>query len=72
MLAPVHLVGQSKQDIKRVWMCLLQVTGLSNSEEEASGRAALVPFLLEDKLTQVCSSGYALIAGLFSKLTTVL
>jgi hypothetical protein len=53
-------------------MCLLQVTGLSNSEEEATGRAALVPFLLEDKLTQVHSSGYALRAGLFSKTKTVL
>ncbi|CAL8466576.1 g6112 [Coccomyxa elongata] len=30
-----------------------QVTGLSNSEEDASGRATLVPFLLEDKLREV-------------------
>lgn len=31
-----------------------QVTGLSNSEEDSSGRATLVPFLLEDKLREVC------------------
>ncbi|BDA41140.1 Glyoxalase 3 at C-terminar half [Coccomyxa sp. Obi] len=30
-----------------------QVTGLSNSEEDATGRATLVPFLLEDKLREV-------------------
>lgn len=30
----------------------LQVTCLSNSEEELSERAALVPFLLQDALTQ--------------------
>ena len=30
----------------------MQVTCLSNSEEELSERAALVPFLLQDALTQ--------------------
>jgi hypothetical protein len=32
---------------------IMQVTGLSNSEEELAGRSALVPFLLEDKIREV-------------------
>ena len=31
----------------------MQVTGISNSEEEAMGRADLVPFLLEDRIREV-------------------
>lgn len=34
----------------------MQVTGFSNTEEEAIKRAALVPFLLEDRIREVCSS----------------
>lgn len=30
-----------------------QVTGFSNSEEEAVGKTAVVPFLLEDKLKEL-------------------
>ena len=33
-------------------LCGMQVTCLSNSEEELSERAALVPFLLQDALTE--------------------
>ena len=33
---------------------MVQVTGISNSEEEAMGRADLVPFLLEDRIREVC------------------
>ena len=32
---------------------MLQVTGISDSEEEAMGRADLVPFLLEDRIREV-------------------
>lgn len=32
---------------------LMQVTGFSNTEEEATKRAALVPFLLEDGIREV-------------------
>ena len=32
---------------------MVQVTGISNSEEEAMGRADLVPFLLEDRIREV-------------------
>lgn len=32
---------------------MVQVTGVSNREEEASKKAALVPFLLEDRLVKV-------------------
>ena len=31
----------------------MQVTGISNSEDEAMGRADLVPFLLEDRIREV-------------------
>lgn len=31
----------------------VQVTGFSNSEEEAVGKTAIVPFLLEDKLKEL-------------------
>ena len=35
-------------------MCTaLQVTAISDSEEEAMGRADLVPFLLEDRIREV-------------------
>ena len=53
----VHVGERSKaveQASEALCYCLLwQVTGLSNSEEESTGRAALVPFLLEDKLKEV-------------------
>ncbi len=53
----VHAGKRSKaveQASEALCYCLLwQVTGLSNSEEESTGRAALVPFLLEDKLKEV-------------------
>lgn len=32
---------------------MLQVTAISDSEEEAMGRADLVPFLLEDRIREV-------------------
>ena len=35
---------------------LMQVTGFSNTEEEAIKRAALVPFLLEDRIREVRNS----------------
>lgn len=42
--------AQLKREICRV---MVQVTGVSNREEEASKKAALVPFLLEDRLVKV-------------------
>lgn len=34
----------------------MQVTCFSNTEEEAVKRATLVPFLLEDRIREVCSA----------------
>jgi len=35
---------------------LLQVTAISDSEEVAMGRADLVPFLVEDRIREVCTA----------------
>ena len=34
----------------------LQVTAISDSEEVAMGRADLVPFLVEDRIREVCTA----------------